>query len=128
MITPQNDDEIRRKEKRIVRFKLTYPGFIALFALFLTAIILFYLGFKNVANIFPLIIVFSGIIIITFGALYDFGANKYIDNVMTSKMSIRENDIVQINKEQLIMTLIYGGLGGLFILFGVLLFYTLNVI
>ena len=42
-----------------------------------------------------------------------------------SKASLREKDVVQINREQLIMTVIFVGVGGLYILLGVALFYVI---
>lgn len=55
----------------------------------------------------PLVIVLTGIFIIVFGAFYDFGANKYLENVFSSGARLRETDVIGINRQQLIMTMLY---------------------
>lgn len=117
------DEEIRRNEKIRTRFKLTVPPMVLLFVLFISGIVLLLAGAPSIANVFPLILVMVGLVIIFFGAFFDFGANRYINNMFQTKASLREKDIVQINREQLIMTVIFVGVGGLYILMGVALFY-----
>jgi glucan phosphoethanolaminetransferase (alkaline phosphatase superfamily) len=96
---------------------------VLLFVLFISGIVLLLAGAPSIANVFPLILVMVGLVIIFFGAFFDFGANRYINNMFQTKASLREKDIVQINREQLIMTVIFVGVGGLYILMGVALFY-----
>ncbi len=119
------DEELRRKEKIQTRFKLTVPPMVLLFILFISGIVLLLAGALSIANVFPLILVMVGFVIIFFGAFYDFGANRYVNNMFQSKASLREKDVVQINREQLIMTMIFVGVGGLYILMGVALFYVI---
>ena len=116
-------EEIRRKEKRLTRFKLAIPPLALLFGIFISAIVLLFANAIFIVNVVPLILVMLGFVIIFFGAFYDFGANRYVNAMFQSKASLREKDVVQINREQLIMTLIFSGIGGLYILAGVILFY-----
>ncbi|MCL4323477.1 MAG: hypothetical protein M1498_03440 [Candidatus Thermoplasmatota archaeon] len=116
-------EEIRRKEKRLTRFKLAIPPLVLLFGIFISAIVLLFANAIFIVNVVPLILVMLGFVIIFFGAFYDFGANRYVNAMFQSKASLREKDVVQINREQLIMTLIFSGIGGLYILAGVILFY-----
>jgi glucan phosphoethanolaminetransferase (alkaline phosphatase superfamily) len=118
-----NEEDIRTKEKIHTRLMLAVPALFLLFILFMSGLVLFVANAKFIANAFPFIIVMVGIVVMFFGAFYDFGANRYVNSMFASKARLREEDVIQINKEQLIMTLIFAGLGGLFILFGVILFY-----
>ncbi len=117
------EEILRIKEKRHTKFMLMVPALVLLFILFMSGVVLFLVDAKSIANIFPLLLVMAGIVIIFFGAFYDFGANRYVNSMFESKARLREEDVVKINKEQLIMTAIFAGIGGLFILFGVILYY-----
>ncbi|MHB1439439.1 MAG: hypothetical protein ACYCSO_04765 [Cuniculiplasma sp.] len=117
------EEFLRIKEKRHTRFMLMVPALVLLFILFMSGVVLFLVDAKSIANIFPLLLVMAGIVVIFFGAFYDFGANRYVNSMFESKARLREEDVVKINKEQLIMTAIFAGIGGLLILFGVILYY-----
>ncbi len=111
----------RLNEVRRTRFLLTLPVLAILLSLIVVSVILFIANKKSYAEVFPLVLVLLGIVIIFFGAFYDFGANRYLENVFIAKAPLKENDITQINREQLIMTAIYGSAGILYIISGVVL-------
>lgn len=113
--------EERRRERNYTRFLLTLPVIIPLILMTGVALILRVLSLKGLASDVPIFIVMSGIIVIFFGSFYDFGAKNYLSAAMEAKMKIREEDITQINREQLIMNGIYAGLGTLYIVVGIVI-------
>lgn len=70
----------------------------------------------------PLIIIMAGFFVIIIGAWYDFGAKKYLSEVFKSGINFEEADLDYIYKQQFIMTLIYAGIGALYILTGVIIY------
>ena len=117
------DELLRKKEKQRIRFILTVPLWIIL-AVFMSATLLFYyIGFQSLALNIPLLIVLAGVVVIFFGSFSDFGAKKYLANVMITKASFRESDVTGINKEQLFMNIIFIGIGLLYIICGILVYY-----
>lgn len=120
----ENEEElIRRKEKRRVRLRLSTPPLVLLISMTLVDLLLYFLGFPAIASDLPLFFILAGMVLFFFGAFYDFGEKKYIQAMMQAKAKIDENEKTGINKEQLIMTLIYAGIGGLFIITGILFSY-----
>jgi hypothetical protein len=113
----------RKREIIKTRFALTVPLFLVLVIMTSITLALFFLSFSSIAQDLLIFIVFAGIITIFIGAFYDFGAGNYVENVFVSKVSLRENDIVGINREQLVMTGIFVGVGCLFIIVAIGLFY-----
>ncbi|MGP6207199.1 hypothetical protein ACNF42_04090 [Cuniculiplasma sp. SKW3] len=111
----------RINEVRRTRFLLALPVLAILFSMIIAAIVLFTFNKRGYADAFPLFLVLLGIVVIFFGAFYDLGANKYIENVFIAKAPLKEHDVTQINREQLIMTLIYLGDGVPYIIAGVIL-------
>ncbi len=120
-------EEQRRSEIRRVRFLLALPLFVLLLSLLLASSIFFFTGKYADANVFPLALVLLGVVIIFFGAFYDFGANKYLEGIFITGARLREDDITNINREQLIMTSIYAGIGLLFIVSGIILNYVFAI-
>lgn len=64
----------------------------------------------------PFFIFLSGIIVIFYGSWSSFGSKKYVSQVISSGMPLKEEDLIFINRQQLIMTLIFIGIGGLYML------------
>jgi hypothetical protein len=120
------DEEIRRKEISHTRFLLSYPLLIPLLILLVIDTLLFIFGYTSIAFDVPLIMVIAGIVVIFFGSFSDFGAKKYIENVMIAKASLKEKDVVGINKEQLFMNLIYIAIGSLYIGSGFLINFLMS--
>lgn len=117
-MTPERKREIIR-----TRLSLTVPAFLVLIIMTSITLALFFLNFSSIAKDLLIFIVFGGIIVIFIGAFYDFGANNYVENIFISKVSLREKDIVGINREQLVMTGIFVGIGCIFITVAIGLFY-----
>ncbi len=117
-MTPERKREIYR-----TRLTITIPAFLVLIIMTTITLTLFFLNFASIAQDLLIFIVFGGIIIIFIGAFYDFGASNYVENIFVSKVSLKENDIVGINREQLVMTGIFVGVGCLFIVVAIGLFY-----
>jgi uncharacterized membrane protein YwzB len=68
-------------------------------------------GVTEVSRIMPLAIVFAGVFVIAFGAFFDFGAKQYMQNLMMSRSEVKDETLLNIEREQAIMTLIYVGIG-----------------
>lgn len=121
-------NEQRRSEIRRVRLLLALPLFILLISLLLTSSVFFITGRYVTANVFPIALVLLGVAVIFFGSFYDFGANKYLEGVFVTGARLGEEDITNINREQLIMTSIYAGIGLLFIVCGIILNYVFAIL
>lgn len=117
------DEFLRKKEKQRIRFILTIPLWFVLAVFMCAAILFYYIGYQKIALSIPLLIVLAGIIVIFFGSFSDFGAKKYLANVMITKASLRENDVTDINKEQLVMNIIFIGIGLFYVICGIMIYY-----
>jgi hypothetical protein len=103
-------------------FKLSLFPLIALAILLITPLpFYFFLRFAYFYYM-PLIVFFSGFAVIFIGAWSGFGAKGYVSNVMKAGMDFDYEDLNYIYKQQLILTLIYGGIGVLYMFIGYLLF------
>ncbi len=108
-------DNDRRNEKMEARVHFSKPLlFLLIFSIFLESLF-YFVGNGQVYRAIQLIMVIIGIIIIVFGTFYDFGANSYVESIFVAKAKLSEEDVIQIHREQIIMTLIYIGLGILYI-------------
>lgn len=105
----------------MVRLKISTPPLVLLALLFVMSIMLKVARVNEVAQVLPITFVFVGILVIAFGAFFDFGASKYLQNLVMAKMKIEDQEILNIRREQFIMSLIYAGIGFLFIASGVAL-------
>jgi hypothetical protein len=115
-------------EKNIVRLKISSPPLLLLALLYIVSL-LFKIGKDDfVAQVFPIILVFIGILVIAFGSFFDFGANQYFQNLIISKSKLSENDVLGINREQLVMNIIYVTIGIAYILSGIFLTFIYRVI
>jgi len=111
---------VRLARKAFLRYAL-YP--VAVLALMLTVPFpLYYFRFFSYTTIMPDVLVFSGIGVIFFGAFYDFGAKQYVREIIDNKLPLTEEDMDYIYKQQFKLTAIYAGIGGLYILSGVMVF------
>ncbi len=106
------------------RLKLALPPlFLLVFLLILAATIIHFRG-ASLEEPMPLVIFIIGFFVAMFGAFYDFGAKGYLFKVFEHGVPLKETDVTNINKQQLIMTLIYVGIASLYFLSAVLLYYT----
>lgn len=118
------DPEIIRHSSRKVMIQLTSPLLFILFLIILFAAYLDYVKDYSILQPLPLILTIIGVVIAFFGAFYDFGAKRYLSDISRQKMEVTDKDIVYINRQQLILTLLFFGIGGLYVLgaFAVYLF------
>ncbi|MCY0852408.1 MAG: hypothetical protein OWQ34_06725 [Thermoplasma acidophilum] len=80
---------------------------------------------KDAFDAMPFIIFIYGISVIFYGAWSSFGSKKYVAEVIRAGMPLKNEDILYINKKQLLLTGIFIGIGGLCMLVGYILnFFT----
>lgn len=125
--TKPQTGKIRAKERNRARLHFLIPPLSLLLLILLAVAVFSFSGLKSVSGAIPLITVIFGIIIILIGAFYDFGAKIYLENLFTAKAKFSEKDMIQIHREQFIMTAIYIGIGLLFIATGYVLSYILGI-
>jgi hypothetical protein len=70
----------------------------------------------------PVIVFISGFMVMFIGAWSGFGAKGYVHNVIKAGMKFDPEDLNYIYKQQLILTLIYIGIGFLYMFLGFVLF------
>lgn len=104
------------KEINKIRLKIGSIPLFILFILIFLPLPFYFLGIFNYFKIMPLIILISAFFIFFVGAWWDFGANEYIKNLIIAHTEISDNDLKYINKQQLIITIIYIFTGLLYIL------------
>jgi Ca2+/Na+ antiporter len=106
-------------EKVRIRLKIAFPPILLLALLLITAVLLRVANVSYLTVFLPLSFVFLGVIVMAFGSFFDFGANQYLQNIFMAKSRIRDMDILNINREQMIMSLIYVGIGFIYIATGI---------
>lgn len=72
---------------------------------------------------FPTALTIAGVIVAFIGAYYDFGAKKYLDDMFKNRVNVPKDEVEHINRQQLIMTVIFFGIGGLYVLAAFSIFY-----
>ncbi|MEM0138824.1 MAG: hypothetical protein QW100_03760 [Thermoplasmatales archaeon] len=82
-----------------------------------------FLGIRTFFIVMPDVLFISAVLVMFFGAWYDFGASTYKKELEQNyRRSLSEADATYINKQQLIMTIIYLAIGGLYILCGIAIY------
>ena len=129
--TLQTDDrglalanETVRQAVRRARWKYTKPP-LEVLAIILMVIGLYsaFFGYDKFFIFSPDLLFISGIIVMFFGAWYDFGASTYAKDLKDYyRKSLNDSDVTYIHKQQLIMTLIYIAIGGVYIGTGVFIY------
>ncbi len=106
------------------RWKYAKPPLYILVAMLVSTFVYYSVfGIGTFFTVMPDILFISAVIVMFFGAWYDFGAESYIKDLKDFyRKSITEADLVYINKQQLIMTLIYILIGFLYIGSGVAIY------
>ena len=107
------------------RWKYAKPPLYILVAMLVSTFVYYSVfGIGTFFTVMPDILFISAVIVMFFGAWYDFGAESYIKDLKDFyRKSITEADLVYINKQQLIMTLIYILIGFLYIGSGVAIYF-----
>jgi hypothetical protein len=117
-------NESVKESVRRGRWKYAKPPLYILVAMLVSTFIYYSVfGIGTFFTVMPDILFISAVIVMFFGAWYDFGAESYIKDLKDFyRKSITEADLVYINKQQLIMTLIYILIGFLYIGSGVAIY------
>ncbi len=90
-----------------IRVKFALIPLIILVAIMLAPLPFYFYKSFNYRGTIPLIIFLLAFVIFFFGAWWDFGARNYLREVMEEKKQVGEFDVKYINRQQLIMTLIF---------------------
>ncbi len=117
-------NETVKEAVRRARWKYTEPplGILAIILMGMGLYSAFY-GYDKFFIFTPDILFISGIFVMFVGAWYDFGAASYAKDLKDYyHKSISESDATYINKQQLIMTLVYIAIGILYILTGIAIY------
>jgi len=109
------------KSKINIKLRLSIIPLFILLALVIIPLPLYFLFNFAYFYYMPLIIVIAGFFVIIIGAWSDYGARKYLQMVFKTKSHFDESDLNYIYKQQFIMTIIVIGIGGLYILVGILI-------
>ncbi len=122
----ENNDEIRRAVAH-ARWKYIKPPLLALFLLvFLPLSSVVFYGFIPYLTYMPDVIFIAAIVVIFFGAWFDFGASAYLKDLKDFyHRTPSDADMVYIQKQQLILTGLYILIGLLYISVSVLLYIIL---
>lgn len=115
-------------EKNKIRLKISFPAILLLIMIFIISVLLKLANVSSITTFLPLLFVFLGIIIIAFGSFFDFGASEYLQNIFISKSRLTDIDILNINREQMIMSLFFVGIGFIYILTGIGLTFLYGII
>lgn len=115
-------------EKNKIRLRISFPAILLLVLILIMSLLLKLANVNSVTAFIPLTLVFLGIIVMAFGSFFDFGANEYLQNIFMSKSRFRDIDILNINREQMIMSLIYVSIGFIYIFTGIGLTFLYSVI
>jgi hypothetical protein len=99
-----------------LRLKIASIPIFILIILVVSPLPLYYIGDFNYFAVMPLVILLSAFFVFFIGAWWDFGAKEYIKDLMVGGAHISETDVKYINKQQLIITVIYLLIGVLYIL------------
>jgi hypothetical protein len=90
-----------------IRIKFAIIPLIILVAVMLAPLPFYFYKLFNYRGTMPLIIFLLAFVIFFFGAWWDFGARNYLRDVMEDGKQMGEFDVKYINRQQLIMTLIF---------------------
>ena len=90
-----------------IKIKFAIIPLIILIAIMLAPLPFYFYRSFNYRGTMPLIIFLLAFFIFFFGAWWDFGARNYLREVMEEEKQVGEFDIKYINRQQLIMTLIF---------------------
>lgn len=108
------------KDNPKIKFSLI-PIIIMLSMIFIPLPFYFFFNF-NYFYYMPVIFFIAGFFVIIVGAWYDFGSKNYLSSVFKSGEHFEDSDLDYIYKQQLIMTLIFIGIGALYMVIGYVIF------
>jgi hypothetical protein len=76
----------------------------------------------NYGTTMPLFLFLGGIVVIFYGAWYDFGAREVVGNLIQHQLPFGPADLDYIYRQQFWLTLIYLGVGGLYMTTALVMF------
>lgn len=111
--------------KRIIddAFIIIFLPFIPLIALILVPIPLYIAVRFDYREYMPTIIVLAGFVVMAFGSFSKFNSEEYIADLKLNRQPVNDKAIINISKVQLILTLIYIGIGVIYIVSAFLIFF-----
>lgn len=101
-----------------LRLKIVLIPIIILLLILIAPLPFYFIGRFAYRNTMPLVLVISSFFVFLIGAWWDFGAKDYLKDLMEQHLQISEEEVVYINKQQLILTLLFILVGLLYILVG----------
>lgn len=105
-----------------VRVKVASIPLIILLSIISSLLSLNYIGVFPFFAIVPLLLFIIAFVIFLVGATWDFGASNYLKDLMAGKGELTDSDIRYINKQQLIMTLLFIMDGLIYMVVGYIIF------
>ncbi len=105
-----------------VKLKISSIPLLVLLAMVVIPLPFYFLFNFNYFYYMPVIFFIAGFFVIIIGAWYDFGAKTYLSTVFKSGAHFEDSDIDYIYKQQFIMTVIYIGIGALYMTTGYMIF------
>ena len=121
-IPPDKAMELRGISRRVM-LQMSIPFIFLLFILIILSVALEFLKGPSYSGPMPVIIIIIGVFVAFFGAFWDFGAKRYLSDISQHREKVTDEDVVYINKQQLILTLIFFGMAGLYVLSAFLINY-----
>ena len=121
-IPPDKAMEIRGISRRVI-LQISIPFIFLLFILIILSVALEFLKGPSYSGPMAVIIIIIGVFVAFFGAFWDFGAKRYLSDISQHREKVTDEDVVYINKQQLILTLIFFGMAGLYVLSAFLINY-----
>ena len=119
---PDKAMELRGISRRVM-LQMSIPFIFLLFILIILSVALEFLKGPSYSGPMPVIIIIIGVFVAFFGAFWDFGAKRYLSDISQHREKVTDEDVVYINKQQLILTLIFFGMAGLYVLSAFLINY-----
>ncbi len=121
-VPPDRALELRGISRRVM-LKMSIPFIFLLFILIILSAALQIIKGSSFSGPMPVIIIIIGVFVAFFGAFWDFGAKRYLSDISQHREKVTDEDVVYINKQQLILTLIFFGIAGLYVLSAFLIYY-----
>ncbi len=121
-IPPDMALELRGISRRVM-FQMSIPFIFLLFILIILSVALRIIKGPSFSGPMPVIIIIIGVFVAFFGAFWDFGAKRYLSDISQHREKVTDEDVEYINRQQLMLTLIFFGIAGLYVLSAFLIYY-----
>ena len=121
-IPPDMALELRGISRRVM-FQMSIPFIFLLFIFIILSVALRIIKGPSFSGPMPVIIIIIGVFVAFFGAFWDFGAKRYLSDISQHREKVTDEDVEYINRQQLMLTLIFFGIAGLYVLSAFLIYY-----